>query len=267
MLLVDTSYLIFYRIYALKMWFSKAKPDFNLEVDDLTLSDEFLEKFRKTFPTTLEKIMKRFGAKTEDVIFLRDCTSSDVWRKQIYPEYKSNRDYTGFNGKKVFQWTYDNILPDWEKKGAKVLRFDQLEADDIAAIIVNWMSKHNPAKSITIVTNDNDYLQLLKHPQVSLINLKEEDLKKRSIGNPEWDLMKKIILGDPSDNIPKVLDRCGEKTLIKYLENPSEFQKALDKKEGAKAKFKINQLLIDFEKVPKLFTEDCISWCNQCLST
>ena len=262
MLLVDSSYLIFYRIFALKTWFSKAKPDFNLEVEDLSTLPEFLEKHQKTFSTTLEKIMKSRSIKPDDVIFLRDCSSDDVWRKIVFPEYKSNRDYTGFNGKKVFQWTYDNILPIWTQKGSRVLRYEKLEADDLAAYIVQYMAKHKPHEKITIITNDNDYLQLLKYPGVSLINLKEEDLSKRSLGNPEWDLMKKIILGDPSDNIPKILDRCGPKTLVKYLENRDEFNKVLHSKEGAFKQFKINQLLIDFEKIPTLLTEDLSTWCS-----
>ena len=267
MLLIDTSYVVFYRIFALKMWFSKAKPDIDLEVEDITTVEEFLKRHEETFYKTIEKIMKKFSKKHSDIIFVRDCSGENVWRRQVFPEYKSNRDYTSFNGKKVFQWTYDNILPKWEKLGARTLRFENLEADDIAAIIVRWVAENKPGKSITIITNDNDYLQLRKYPGVSLINLKEEDLSKRSTGNPEWDLMRKVVLGDPSDNIPKVLDRCGEKTLLKYLENPAEFQKALDKKEGARGQYKKNQLLIDFDRIPSLFTSDCLAWCAENLNT
>lgn len=262
MLLVDTSYLVFYRIFALKIWFSKAKPELSLEIEDLSTLDVFIEKHKATFGATIQKIMKKTGNTIKDIIFLRDCSGENVWRKQIFPEYKSNRDYTGFNGKKVFQWSYDNILPDWEAQGARVLRFEQLEADDLAAVIVKWMSKNHPEKPITIVTNDNDYLQLLKYPKVQLVNLKEDDLKKRSLGNPEWDLMRKVVLGDPSDNIPKVLDRCGEKTLFKYLEDRDLFEKALSRQEGASARFKINRLLIDFDMIPSLFTEEILKWCD-----
>jgi 5'-3' exonuclease len=125
------------------------------------------------------------------------------------------------------------------------------------------MYKNKPDEKITIITNDNDYLQLLKYPSVSLVNLKQEDLVKRSLGNPEWDLLRKIILGDPSDNIPKCLERCGEKTLLKYLNNRPELNRVLQEREDTYKQFKINQVLIDFEKIPKLMTEDLLAWCSQ----
>lgn len=266
MLLIDTSYLVFYRCFALKIWMGKAKPEINLECDDLLAVPEFMEKYRSTFLTTIEKIMKREGQKMSDVIFLRDCSSVNVWRRQVFGDYKGNRDYTNFNGKTLFQWTYDNLLPAFVEMGARVIRFDDLEADDTGAIIVRWMSQNNPSEKIVIITNDNDYLQLLVYSNVKLVNLKEEDLSKRSLGNPHRDLYKKIILGDPSDNIPKVFSRCGEKTLLKYTDNPTELEEALIKNPESRKQFNLNRLLIDFNQIPKIYTEDVISWCRENLS-
>ena len=263
MLLIDTSYLIFYRCYALKIWMSKANPDINLESTDLLEIPEFMEKYKTTFLTTVEKIMKREGQTMNNVIFLRDCSSENIWRRKIFPEYKSNRDYTKFNGKSLFQWTYDNLLSIYSKNGAKTIMFDELEADDIAAIIVKWMSANYTQEKVVIITNDNDYLQLLSYPYVSLINLKQENLIKRSLGNPHRDLLKKIIMGDPSDNIRKVFERCGEKTLLKYTDNPIELENVLNNNQEHRTKFEFNQTLIDFNKIPKIYLDNVMLWCYE----
>ena len=266
MLLIDTSYLIFYRCFALKIWMGKAKPDINLECDDILQIPEFIEKYKETFLKTVEKIMKREAKTFKDLVFLRDCSSANVWRRQVFPEYKGNRDYTNFNGKTLFQWTYDNLLPIYIEKGARVVRFEDLEADDICAIIVRWTAENKLGEKIVIITNDNDYLQLLQYSNVKLINLKEEDLIKRSLGNPYRDLMKKVILGDQSDNIPRVFDRCGEKTLLKYTDNHSELETALSKNTEYRKRFNLNRLLIDFNKIPTIYVSDVILWCQENLS-
>ena len=263
MLLIDTSYLVFYRCFALKIWMGKSNPEINVDSGDLLEIPEFITKYRETFLTTVEKIMKRFKMSFKDVIFLRDCSGSNVWRKQVFPEYKGNRDYTNFNGKKLFQWSYDNLLPIYVEKGARVLRFEDLEADDTCAIMVRWMSQNRPNEKIVVITNDNDYLQLLQYSNITLLNLKEEDLIKRSLGSPLHDLLKKVILGDKSDNIPKVFERCGEKTLLKYIDDPSELESALNKNTEYKKQYNLNRLLIDFNKIPTIYVQDVLDWCEE----
>lgn len=266
MLLIDTSYLVFYRCFALKIWMSKSNPDINVDSGDLLEIPEFISKYRETFLTTVEKIMKRHNMTFKDLIFLRDCSGSNVWRKQVFPEYKGNRDYTNFNGKTLFQWSYDNLLPIYIEKGARVIRFEDLEADDTGAIIVRWMAQNRPDEKIVIITNDNDYLQLLQYDNITLINLKEENLIKRSLGSPMSDLLKKVILGDKSDNIPKVFERCGEKTLLKYIDNLNELENALNKNPDFRRQYNLNRLLIDFNKIPNIYVQDVLKWCTENLT-
>jgi 5'-3' exonuclease len=260
LLLIDTSYLIFYRFHALKIWFSKAKPEILLETEDITTVPEFVEMYQKTFLQTIDKILKKNKMTLKDTIFVRDCSGSEIWRKQIYPQYKGTRDYSNFNGKQLFKWTYENLLP---KYASQTIQFDNLEADDTIAIIAKYMNQHSSETLITIITNDNDYLQLLKYNNIQILNLKSDNLKDRSIGTPYADLMKKIIMGDPSDNIPKIFKKCGIKTLEKYLENPELLELTFKNEPNAKRQYKFNQILIDFDKIPIVFTESVIAWCNQ----
>lgn len=259
LLIIDTSYLIFFRFHAVKSWITRAKPDVIIDkTDDITTIAEFMDTYRKTFFKTVQKIMKTNNITMNNVIFARDCSGADVWRKMIFTEYKENRDYSDFNGKTIFKWTYDNLLPEYIEKGAKVARFDYIEADDIAAIITMRI-KDRP---ILIITNDNDYLQLCSNPNLKLLNLKEEDITTRSIGSPYADLMKKIILGDPSDNIPKVFSKCGIKTLEKYLLNPQLLEDTLKQDIEANKRYKLNKVLIDFNQIPEIYKNEVINWIN-----
>ena len=58
-ILIDTSYFIFYRYYALINWWKMAKKD-EPQLLDPFLSEEFVQKFRKTFIDKLYEIPKKF---------------------------------------------------------------------------------------------------------------------------------------------------------------------------------------------------------------
>jgi len=267
-LLVDTSYVIFYRYYAICQWHKKAYPEDDLKtVEDILSKKTFMDKYDQTFFTSLDKIVKLYGIKDfRCVVFMRDCPSANIWRRALYSEYKSNRDYTNFNGKSIFAHTYDNLLPQWVAKGATVVRFDTLEADDIGAIIAKEYTKRQGEdvssfqKELVIVTNDNDYLQLRKYATVELVNLKGEYLAERSRGSPELDLKCKIFLGDPSDNIPKVFPRCGEKTLLKLLEDPARLDSEFCKHADSRSQYELNVKLVDFDSIPEELYQSVVAW-------
>lgn len=257
LLVIDTSYLIFFRYHAVRSWITRAKPEVAIDAtDDITTIPEFMDTYRRTFFKTLNKIIKWNNVALNNVVFARDCPGADVWRKQIFPDYKENRDYSNFNGKTIFQWTYDHLLPELTERGAKVARFNCIEADDIAAIIAMNVND----RAIIMITNDNDYLQLRANPNVQLLNLKEEDLKTRSIGSPFADAMKKIILGDPSDNIPKVFKKCGIKTLEKYLANPQLLEDCLRQDADANKQYNLNRVLVDFKHIPDMYKTEVMNW-------
>ena len=56
-------------------------------------------------------------------------------------------------------------------------------------------------------------------------------------------------MGDTSDNIPKILPKCGYKTALKYSLDEELLNKKLSEKEY-KEKFLLNQQLIDFSFIP-----------------
>lgn len=245
-ILIDMSYFIFYRYYALIGWWKLAKPDdiLGIPIDN----SEFVEKFKKTFVDKLKEIPKKLKIKNYILFAGKDCPRLDIWRHKLFDKYKVNRVYDDeFLGGPFFKLAYEIL----DNLKIKILSHSQLEADDCIALAAKSLciEKNNP--SIVIITNDMDYLQL-SAPHIKLINLKYKDLtdNKKWSGNPEQDLFCKIVMGDKSDDIPAIFKKCGPKTALKYYENKTLFEEQL-KKENAYERYEKNKKIIDFNEIPE----------------
>ena len=71
-LLLDTSYVIFYRYYALLQWWKMAKKD--EELGDPNQNPEFIEKFDKPFLECVTNIKKKLKINKEKV-----CVSAAIF--------------------------------------------------------------------------------------------------------------------------------------------------------------------------------------------
>jgi len=245
-ILVDLSYFIFYRYFALVQWWKLAKPDDPL--DDPSQNIEFIEKFKKTFREKLLEIPKKLKVKNYIIIGSKDCPRQEIWRNGLFNNYKEQRVYDDdFMGGYFFKLAYSEIIPEL----CPIINYDKLEADDCIALFANHIKNKYENKKIFIIANDMDYLQLADD-KIKIINLKYKDLQtsKNSTGNKECDLFCKIVLGDKSDNIPGIFKKCGLKTAINYYENRELFLKQLNK-ENALERFKLNNKIINFNEIPE----------------
>jgi DNA polymerase-1 len=185
---------------------------------------------------------------------------------QVFKEYKANRgngQEDGFMGGPFFKMAYNEDL--FLKGGAKqILKYPNLEADDCIAISVKHVLNQHPNCSVYIITSDKDYLQLME-PRVKIIDLKFNNIaeKKSCFGEPKMDLFCKIIMGDPSDNIPSVLKKCGPKTAIKCWNNVEYFGERL-RKEDASEVYGRNRKLVDFDEIPEDLVENFINFVIKC---
>ena len=245
-ILIDGSYFIFYRYFAIKQWFKFSHPDEKLDVP--IENDDFIQKFKETFQHKMNEIGKKLKISNPQILVGKDCKRSDIWRNEFISEYKNNRKTDKYVGS-FFELTYKEKL--FFGGGAKhILSGDKLEADDCIAITTTHILKTQPNAKIWIITSDMDYLQLACE-NVKLINLKYKNLtdSKTSFNNPYKDLFCKIVMGDKSDNIPSVFKKCGIVTASKYYEDRDKFNKKLDNK-NASDLFKRNRMLIDFNYIP-----------------
>jgi 5'-3' exonuclease len=256
---VDGSYYCFYRYYALINWWKIAFP---LEtLDDPFQNTIFVEKFKKTFVENLKQIPKKLKIPKSDIPLLvvgKDCKRSNIWRMELFPEYKANREKEGFMGGPFFKMAYENEL--FQQGGAKaILHHCKLEADDCIALSVKHLLKIYPNCSIYIITSDKDYLQLIA-PNVKIFNLSFKNIaEKSSCGDPLLDLQIKIIMGDISDNIPSVFPKCGIKTAQKCIEDPDFFKKKMNMDEKYYAQYELNKKLINFDFIPSNLTSQFMS--------
>ena len=221
---VDGSYYNFYRYYALMQWWKNAYPEEPL--DDPYQNEKFVEKFKKTHVENLQQIPKKLKLnKNINPILIvgKDCKRENIWRNEIFPNYKANRANgieDGFMGGPFFKMAYEDEL--FQKGGAKaILKHPRLEADDCIAISVKYLITKYPECTIYIITSDRDYLQLNSH-NVFLYNLTYKNIaeNKSSTGNPKMDLEIKIIMGDTSDNIPSVFPKMWTKNRAKMCRRP-----------------------------------------------
>lgn len=259
-LLLDTSYIIFYRYYALLQWWKIAKSD--EELGNPNENPEFIEKFEKTFLECINNIKKKLKIHKEKicVIAARDCPRTEIWRNKLFDSYKEHRvqDDT-FMGGPFFKKVYNEGL--LEKAGTDyILKYNELEADDIIALTKKYIEANKSIdSSIYIITNDQDYLQLIDdNTEIFNLQFKAINTSKKSFKDPKKDLLSKIILGDKSDNIPAIFDRCGIKTVEKYLDDNDLLESDINKF-NVREKYLLNKKIIDFNEIPNYLQENFIN--------
>ena len=254
---IDGSYFCFYRYHSLLTWWKNAYPEELDVLKDPYKNEKFVEKFKKTFVDTVQKIPKNLHLdKTERpfIIVGKDCKRANIWRNELFPNYKGTRANgaeDGFMGGPFFEMVYNDNM--FIQGGARsILKHPKLEADDCIAIAVKHLLQTYPTCKIYIITSDKDYLQLAEE-RVHLYNLAFKKLteQKSCTGSASCDLFCKIVTGDPSDNIPSVFPKCGPKTALKYFENRDLFEKKLQESELFQKQYELNRKIIDFNYIPE----------------
>ena len=257
---IDGSYFCFYRYHSLLTWWKNAFPEDLDVLQNPYQNDKFVDKFKKTFIDHIQKIPKNLKLdKTINPIIIvgKDCKRENIWRNQLFPNYKANRlQNDGFMGGPFFKMVYEDNL--FIEGGAQtILQHPKLEADDCIAISVKYLLNTYPTCNIYIITSDKDYLQLAQQ-RVQIYNLAFKKLtdQKSSTGDPNCDLFCKILTGDPSDNISSVFPKCGPKTAMKYYQNKDLFKQKLQESEAYQNAYKLNTTIIDFNNIPEELLQD-----------
>jgi len=252
-ILIDSSYYVFHRYFATYRWFSFQKID--VSVDDIVNNEIFITAFYKHINNDIKKICKKWNTTKDNIVFCVDCQRTEIWRNDIYDTYKATRvQKTNFN-KKIFSLFNDYI----DSLNFKYISQNRLEGDDVIYLSQKMIKGEletlkNKDINVVIITNDNDFLQLVDS-QVQVYNMQFKELMKRGYNNPKIDLLFKAIYGDKSDNISKIGSGITkEKALM--ISNMTEGEREKYIKEcGYEDKFILNMKLISFEYIPKEYTE------------
>lgn len=198
-----------------------------------------------------------------DVVVCIDSIHS--WRRTKFEHYKSARR----KSKKVdsTDWfSIYNIIDSTKRDLVNsfpfvVVEVDGAEADDVIAVLV----KNKPKNKHLIISSDKDYFQLHKYPNVRQFSPMAKRLVKPE-KSPSNYLREHIIRGDKGDGVPNILsndasfvDGIRQKPITKkklsewFGKSPSEFCSELMLRN-----YHRNELLIDFDSIPKNIEESII---------
>lgn len=175
------------------------------------------------------------------VFVVFDGMGSSNNRKNIIPEYKSNRNLT-----RVTNWeVFDNLEEEDESKVDQIVRIiqylktlpvrtisiDKVEADDIIAYLSETLPT-KPNDRAFIVSSDKDYLQLVSEQTVVYRPIEKEFYTEQTVKDkfnvsPNNFLLYKLLMGDNSDGIPGIKG-LGLKKLYKLFPELTEKNMELD---------------------------------------
>lgn len=241
--LIDASYYVFYRYFATMRWFVFQKQEFDAET--IIENQVYISSFIKHMESDMKKICKKWKTTMANVVFCLDCQRCDIWRNDIYSEYKGTRvQNVNFNNK-IFSVFMDYIT----NKNINRANFDRLEADDVVYLIQNRL-KEIGTNEIIVITNDNDYLQIAGH-RTSIMNMQFKDITQRGQKDARVDLYQKAIYGDKSDNILKIASFITKEKALEISKMCDADIETWLNENDIIDKFNMNMTLISFDNIPK----------------
>ena len=261
-ILVDTSYTSFYRFFATIRWYSFSHPEEFAKVKsdnkyDWTTNQLFMEKYEKMYLDSIIKLVKKKQFDNSIVIFCMDSPKEKLWRTQLQCDYKGDRADLSLkhNFKPVFAYTYDKMIPEFIKLNPQAiykLRVEQMEADDLIAIIAMRLEKTSPTRQVYLVSGDADFLQLGRD-NLTFINYKAKKPIVLTKEEANKALREKIITGDASDCIPSIFPKGKRVKKQEILESDVKLEEYLKANPDAKAQYESNKKMIDFKNIPKTY--------------
>ena len=151
---------------------------------------------------------KRFRKEYGEMVIA--CDSGNVWRREVFPNYKASRKTT--REKSGHDWTaifeiLGNIRSELkEHMPYRLIEIDTAEADDIIGVLV----KKYINQKILILSGDKDFIQLHRNQLAPSNNHVKQynPVLNKFVGvgeTPSIYIKEHILKGDRSDGIPNVL--------------------------------------------------------------
>jgi len=149
---------------------------------------------------------KAFG----DMVITLDKSVDGYWRNDVFKSYKNNRKLlkskSEVNFTEVFEQIDDLISQLKLNFPWKVVEVPRAEADDIILVLAKEFSPH---EKILIYSPDKDMIQAQRGTdnvfQYSGMTKKWIVPENKHEGMEQW-IQEHVVLGDVSDNVPKVVD-------------------------------------------------------------
>ena len=195
--------------------FNSQRKDGTLIVDALNLAFRWKHQGRTDFRYEYEKTVKSLADsyKCENVIMTADGGSSS-YRRDILPDYKQNRKDKYATQTEEEKIAFEEFFEEYQatlelmEESFPLLRFEGVEADDIAAHLVKYKDKYGLG-SIWLISSDRDWDLLIQDDvsRFSYVNRKEvkiENWHDHYEVTPEQYISLKCLTGDKGDNVPGI---------------------------------------------------------------
>jgi 5'-3' exonuclease len=249
-ILIDQSYYIFNRYYATYNWYKRQSEE---DFDHINITDNksFILAFFRHFENDLTKLTKKFKTVKSNIVFCIDCSRADIWRNDIYPNYKITRTKkSNFNS--VIFTLFKNYITNYNYNYCE---YNNLEADDITYLVQKKLKMEIDVPKIVIITNDSDYLQMYDTNTI-IQNMQFKDLSLRIKNNPIIELEFKIIYGDKSDNIQKIQTGLNKDNALKLSMFSDKERNAYLKKYNIEDNYNLNKRLVDLSCIPEILISE-----------
>lgn len=177
------------------------------------------------------------------------CDERNLWRKEIYPEYKGQRDKKRDPHYEEVRGIMDE-LKDFFNNFTKIpaISVPRNEADDVIAIASRISTQKN-----VIVSSDKDFIQLINDKTI----LYSPPLRaERETKDKEFELFEKCIRGDSGDNVFSAYPRVRTKVLEAVwgdelaMANLFETKRKIDGRKVGEV-YEFNKSLIDLDMIPQ----------------
>jgi 5'-3' exonuclease len=249
MILVDYSQVSLSNILAFQ---SELKKDSETEIKNL---------IRHVTISTLKSYKKKYSSTYGELVIC--CDGRRYWRRDLFTHYKAGRKKNRENSDLNWQLIFDTLSEIREEIKQnfpyKVIHFENTEADDIIATMVERTQELGNHEEVLIISSDKDFVQLHKYQNVkqwSPIQKKMVLAKQAEIKNH---LIEHIVRGDSGDGIPNVLSPNDVFVTVQRQKPVTKkrladfFEKGKDACESdeERANWERNEMLISFEKIPE----------------
>lgn len=228
--------------------------------------------FRYEYQRTVQSLAKSYNCK--NLIIAADWGNSS-YRKAISPDYKQNRKDKFAEQTEEEKIAFEEFFEEYEaslelmQEEGLVLRYQGVEADDIAAHLVKEKDKYG-LEYIWLVSSDRDWDLLIQEnvSRFSYVTRKEvrlDNWKEHYDVSPEQYISLKCLTGDKGDNVPGIpgIGPKRAEQLIKEFGSAMDIYDAVPISSRYKYIQELNanadQLLVNYELM------DLITYCDEAI--
>lgn len=203
-----------------------------------------------------------------DVVFAMDDKLTHSFRKDLYPEYKAQRQLVKrqYQLQPIKDYIVNVLFKELdvsEQHGYKIIKVEGAEGDDVIATTL--LKLKDNYIGMMLIASDHDFLQIDGLREFDLFGKEaQRDLGGEIVSAKDY-LLGKILMGDRSDNIKQVFTRCGPKTALKWTKDKATLKKVLKEDQALASRYALNKKMISFEQIPQELSDKIVKKVNESL--